>query len=224
MWGMASVLVVVDPDSGDAARSLASHLGAITLVHSSADALAAVAAGDYPAVILTTDFDDMCHHELARAVVTTCERVGRAAPDVYFIDATLVAAGSGEAPAATPAEADHEGPAQPAIDFSILVTLEADIGDREFVFETIEVYLAELPDRVAAITQGLLRGDLAEVKPVAHSLKSSSAMLGALHLASVCQDIENAAVSGGIDTGRYASLLQSGADATTAELRAHLAS
>lgn len=220
---MPTVLVVADPDSDGAAHSLAGHLPGVAVAMSSAAALTEVATGDYRAVIIGTDFDDMCHHELARALTATCERAGRPSPEVYFVEAELMAVGSTPV-AATPAVgAEGDDSPAPVVDLTTLITLESDIGDRDFVFETIEVYLSELPDRVAAITQGLHRGDLVEVKPVAHSLKSSSAMLGAFQLAAVCQDIENAAASGGLDTGRYASLLQAGAEATTAELRAHLA-
>ncbi|HQZ86544.1 MAG TPA: Hpt domain-containing protein, partial [Actinomycetota bacterium] len=76
------------------------------------------------------------------------------------------------------------------IDWSVLDTLVEDIGDREFVVETVRVYLAELPGRVGAIIGAVEQGDSEAVKAAAHSLKSSSAMLGAVGLARICRDLE----------------------------------
>jgi HPt (histidine-containing phosphotransfer) domain-containing protein len=77
-----------------------------------------------------------------------------------------------------------------AIDLAVLDGLAADIGDREFVVETVRVYLAELPGRIEAIVVGAERGDAAAVRAAAHALKSSSGMLGALGLANICRELE----------------------------------
>lgn len=72
----------------------------------------------------------------------------------------------------------------------MLDTLVEDIGDREFVVDTVRVYLAELPGRIGAIIEGVEQGDYEAAKAAAHSLKSSSAMLGAVGLANICGDLE----------------------------------
>ena len=90
---------------------------------------------------------------------------------------------------------EFDSPTGPAaspgsIDWSVLATLAEDVGDRDFVVETVQVYLSELPGRIGAIVEGAERGDAAGVKAAAQSHKSSSGMLGALGLARICRDLE----------------------------------
>ena len=82
------------------------------------------------------------------------------------------------------------------LDERTLSTLAEDIGDRGFVLDTIEVFLAELPERVAGIARGITAGLPGDVKAVSHSLKSSAAMLGALRLSQLCADLEHQAAAG----------------------------
>ncbi|MFI0431552.1 MAG: diguanylate cyclase [Candidatus Nanopelagicales bacterium] len=85
---------------------------------------------------------------------------------------------------------------RPAVDESILLTLADDVGDRGFVEDTVEVYLAELPDRVEGLVAALRRAEPAEVRAQAHSLKSSSAMLGAVAMSRLCAELERVASAG----------------------------
>ncbi len=72
----------------------------------------------------------------------------------------------------------------------MLAQLAEDVGDEDFVRETVQVFLDELPGRVGAITAGARDGDPAAVRAGAHSLKSSAGMLGAVNMARICRDIE----------------------------------
>lgn len=91
---------------------------------------------------------------------------------------------------------------EPAVDVPTLTRLVGDLGDPAIVAETIALYLAELPERLAALEADLAAGDAAAVRLTAHSLKSASAMLGARPLSRSCLDVERAAAEGRLDSER----------------------
>jgi two-component system, sensor histidine kinase and response regulator len=62
-------------------------------------------------------------------------------------------------------------------------------GDREFVASVIEEYLSDS----AALVGGLRGAEGAELRRMAHSLKSTSASVGAHRLAAVCLELESTA-------------------------------
>ncbi len=63
-------------------------------------------------------------------------------------------------------------------------------GDRNLVHRTIEKFLRYSDELVAQLREATDLGDSAEVSRIAHSLKSSSANLGAADLARQCAEIE----------------------------------
>ena len=65
-------------------------------------------------------------------------------------------------------------------------------GDREFVAELIDEYLADSSERVTSLRDAT--GE--ELIRAAHTLKSTSATLGAGRLAAICSDLERAARGG----------------------------
>ena len=56
----------------------------------------------------------------------------------------------------------------------------------------IQVYLDQLPGRVEGLLKAHLEGDAHSVFKIAHTLKSTSASLGAYQLQSLCQRFEDA--------------------------------
>ena len=88
----------------------------------------------------------------------------------------------------------------PAIDRATLDRL-LDItgGDIEFLDELVDTYLEDGRAQVAAL-QGAVAAKATEdlVRP-AHTLKSSSASVGALRLAEACRDLEASARAGTVD-------------------------
>ncbi len=85
------------------------------------------------------------------------------------------------------------------LDATVLEELRASVeGDRSFVVELIEAYLADGAGHVKAI-EGARSADDAEamVRP-AHTLKSSSATLGAARLAATARELEMAARTGSL--------------------------
>lgn len=75
--------------------------------------------------------------------------------------------------------------------FAILDDLSSQL-DSKTVVELIDVYSANSYKQLAKIEAASLRGDVKELTAHAHSLKSSSANLGALELSQICLKIEKA--------------------------------
>lgn len=88
------------------------------------------------------------------------------------------------------------------VDPAVLMELvETTGGDRAFVGELVETYVADSPGLLADMRQAILVGDAGQVRRLAHSLKSSSASLGARQLAELCQDLERRARAGLLEDG-----------------------
>jgi two-component system, sensor histidine kinase and response regulator len=73
-----------------------------------------------------------------------------------------------------------------------------DYGE-EFLVELIDVFLDEVPSQLAALRRAADRQDASGVSREAHSLKSSSANMGAETLAAMAAGLEIAARGGTID-------------------------
>lgn len=71
-----------------------------------------------------------------------------------------------------------------------------DPNDASFLAELVEIFLADCPPRLEALTAAALRGDLAGAGDAAHSLKSSAANLGAVALATLAQRVSDLARAG----------------------------
>ena len=72
-------------------------------------------------------------------------------------------------------------------------------GDHEFVKELVAIYLDESPGYLDAIAAAAAAGDAATLVRPAHTLKSSSASIGAMRLSAVSKQLEFAAREGRID-------------------------
>jgi len=78
-----------------------------------------------------------------------------------------------------------------AIDMQIIQGLRELGGEDEpeLLAELIGIFLEDAPQRMKDITEGLEHGDLARIERGAHTLKSSSANIGALGLSDLCRRI-----------------------------------
>ena len=85
---------------------------------------------------------------------------------------------------------------QPVLDRDVLDELHAVIG--ESAIQIVSVFLEDAPALVQQLQQAAQNGDEPRLQAVAHSLKSSSANVGALSLSSVAQRIEHEARSGSL--------------------------
>jgi CheY-like chemotaxis protein/HPt (histidine-containing phosphotransfer) domain-containing protein len=80
---------------------------------------------------------------------------------------------------------------QPHVDLGVIEKLlEQAGGGSDLLKSLIRTYLADAPARIAAIREGMARGDAPAVARAAHALKSASANLGATVLARLCKDLE----------------------------------
>ena len=72
-------------------------------------------------------------------------------------------------------------------------------GDHDFVKELVAAYLAETPTYLEAIAAAAAANDAGAMVRPAHTLKSSSAAIGAMRLSAVSKQLEFAAREGSID-------------------------
>ena len=98
-------------------------------------------------------------------------------------------------------------PAEPILDESVLAELLATTGDdAAFVRELVETYLAEAPAQLDGIAAAFRDADASALVRPAHTLKSSSATLGAARLSAVARRLEMAGRSGELDETATADL------------------
>lgn len=88
-------------------------------------------------------------------------------------------------------------PEQRALDPDALARLER-FGGKKLLHEMIALFLDNAPERLAAVEAGVMSGDLLGAENALHSLKSSSAQLGALRLSRICAEGESIAHSGNL--------------------------
>ncbi|HEY7729331.1 MAG TPA: Hpt domain-containing protein [Gaiellaceae bacterium] len=83
------------------------------------------------------------------------------------------------------------------LDQSALQALLANVGDADFVGELAGNFLAEAPGQVVELRRAAERGEAAELRRLAHTLKSNAATFGASELAESCRALEHAADGAG---------------------------
>jgi HPt (histidine-containing phosphotransfer) domain-containing protein len=81
------------------------------------------------------------------------------------------------------------------LDAEVLNDLRALGGEDEpgLLAELIDIFLADAPKRLNEISTGLGANDLKSVERAAHTLKSSSANIGAIGLSKLCKEMEEIA-------------------------------
>lgn len=85
----------------------------------------------------------------------------------------------------------------PLLDHGVIDELRESVaGDSAFVTELIETYLAEAPGQIDEIVAAAGSGDCDAIIRPAHTLKSSSASLGAARMAQIAREIEFAGREG----------------------------
>jgi len=98
-------------------------------------------------------------------------------------------------------------PDAPTLDEGILhEVLESTGDDIGFVRELIETYLADTPAQLEAMAAAVELDDAPALVRPAHTLKSSSATVGASRLSALARELEMAGRSGALQPEVYASL------------------
>ena len=90
----------------------------------------------------------------------------------------------------------------PLLDERVLSNLSSSVeDDRSFVVELIEAFLADGPDQLTAIDAARNEDDAEALVRPAHTLKSSSATVGALRLSSTARELEMVGRGGSLGQG-----------------------
>jgi HPt (histidine-containing phosphotransfer) domain-containing protein len=98
-------------------------------------------------------------------------------------------------------------PDAPVLDERILTeVLETTGDDIAFVRELVETYLADTPTQLEAMTAAVESDDAEALVRPAHTLKSSSATVGAMRLSSVARELEMDGRSGSLEAPVRAKL------------------
>jgi two-component system cell cycle response regulator DivK len=74
------------------------------------------------------------------------------------------------------------------------------LGGQQFASDLAAIYLDDMPLRITTAQAALRVGNAATLAKAVHSMKSSSAQLGATDLAALCESVEDAAERGDIAT------------------------
>ena len=95
-------------------------------------------------------------------------------------------------------------PGNPAVDPEAIEQLRflEDEDQPNVVAELVLLFVEHTPPKIAAIRDGIAQGDAGAVKRAAHSLKGSSANVGATGMQHVCEQIEHAAAGGDLGPAR----------------------
>ena len=101
------------------------------------------------------------------------------------------------APAGDAARLSEEGP----LDLKALEVIRGlqREGQPDLLDKVIGLYLRDAPGLLAAMRDAALKGDAEALRRAAHSLKSSSANVGAVRLCDACKALELAARAGELD-------------------------
>jgi CheY-like chemotaxis protein/HPt (histidine-containing phosphotransfer) domain-containing protein len=104
---------------------------------------------------------------------------------------------------AAPLTLETQHPALPVLDSIALQTIREAMGEdaKEVVNELIDCYFVEATKLLQGIDNAMTQHNAAELRQAAHTLKSSSAALGAIPLTKVCQELETIACTGTIANG-----------------------
>jgi len=163
--------------------------------------------GDREKCLASGMSDYMSKPVLAQTLATTLEKwiLPDGAAGAKFPAQSRPAASSHGAPASSP-QAQVQAEAQPAageamkaataetgdaVDAGALETLRSmDSGDEGFMAKIIELFLADLTERIEALKAAAETRDGEALKRIAHALKGSCGHFGATRLAALCRKME----------------------------------
>src|SRR5581483_1116924 len=223
------VLVVEDNEINQrVAAGILTKLGyPFDLVHDGREAVTAVASRRYGAVLMDCQMPGMDGYE-ATAEIRKAEGNGEGVPIIAMTAAAMegdreraLAAGMNDyvtkpvdgaaldaalarwvvpMDGAATSDADDDGAVVDRKPLSTLAQLDAD-GTEGLLASLVEMFGAEAPKRLAAMREQLAAGDANGLQETAHTLKGTSATLGAVVVADVSRELEMLARSGALAGG-----------------------
>ena len=97
---------------------------------------------------------------------------------------------------------NQEAPTAEIIDQNVLDNIRALGSGGDLVCKVLEAYLRSAPKLMEEYTQGLSDGNVEQVHRAVHTLKSSSANVGAMRLSKLCREIETHVRTGQLDQAK----------------------
>ena len=105
----------------------------------------------------------------------------------------------------------------PVLDHDVLdEVLESTGNDIDFVKELVDTYLADAPAQLDGMAQAIEADNAASLVRPAHTLKSSSATVGAMRLSAVARELEMAGRSGLLEPSAREMLAEARAESAAA--------
>lgn len=97
-------------------------------------------------------------------------------------------------PMMRPAHAGGGGAKHGAIDMAVLRSFEEiqAEGEPDLIVELIDLYLKDAPSKLASMQEAVAGEDAASLRRAAHGLRGSSASIGAVQVAALCEGLEHA--------------------------------
>jgi len=98
-----------------------------------------------------------------------------------------------------------------AVDMTVLKGFEEiqAEGEPDLVVELIDLYLEDVPRKIASMLEAVAGADGAALRSAAHSLKGSSASLGAFGAAALCEELEHVSKADSLqNTGALLTMLE----------------
>jgi HPt (histidine-containing phosphotransfer) domain-containing protein len=94
---------------------------------------------------------------------------------------------------------------KPSVDESVLDSYRAlqEDGQPDVVTEFIDIFLDDLPGRLARLKAAVTANEVKEVRSAAHALKGSSGSVGAAALSGLCALLEANARAGSLDGSEH---------------------
>jgi CheY-like chemotaxis protein len=118
---------------------------------------------------------------------------------------------------------DNRIPEREVVDSEILAQLREDLGGAAPVNEIMALFLEKTPAILAELRDAVARGDLDAIRRSAHTIKGTSATLGARALSEKCKQLEEQARGGTVpDAAASLSGIEKAYRVTEAALRAEI--
>jgi CheY-like chemotaxis protein/HPt (histidine-containing phosphotransfer) domain-containing protein len=91
---------------------------------------------------------------------------------------------------------EGDSTAPDALDQSVLRELQDELGGADVLRDVVTTFLKETPGFLATLRSAAEKGDAGAIRMAAHTIKSSSAMLGARALSACCAELERLSRAG----------------------------
>jgi hypothetical protein len=93
---------------------------------------------------------------------------------------------------------------RPPVDLAGFRRAMHEVGAEDSIDEILDLFIANAPERLAALTEAMESGDARAIELAAHAFRSPAVTIGACGLGSMLLDIEVAGSAGAVEAARVA--------------------